>query len=123
MPKIINIFTKSDNRGSLSELKDSVPFSVNKVLYIYGVSSKEERGGHSHKKLIQFLICLKGECEVFLTDGVEELTYILDSPSKGLLLPPQYWHTMKFSDDAILLSLGSHPYDPDDYIYERPNLK
>ena len=118
--KIVDIFTKSDERGSLSELKDSVPFQIKKVLYLYDLKSEQKRGGHGHKKLIQFLVCLQGTCEVYVNDGKEEKSILLDSPSKGLVLPPQYWHEMIFSQGAILLALGSMPHDPDDYWYEKP---
>ena len=118
MAHIIELFSKSDARGSLIDIKDSIPFEIKKVLFIYDVS--EKRGGHAHKKTIQALVCLNGSCEIFVDNGGKEETFILDSPSKCLILNPEDWHTMdKFSNDAKLVVLASMPYDPDDYIYEK----
>jgi dTDP-4-dehydrorhamnose 3,5-epimerase-like enzyme len=50
-------------------------------------------------------------------DGSERAEYCLDSPEKALHIPPMVWGTQyKYSRDAVLLVLASHPYDPDDYI-------
>ncbi len=42
---------------------------------------------------------------------------VLDSPSKGLHLPPGCWgEQYSHSEDCILLVLASQPYDNADYI-------
>jgi UDP-2-acetamido-3-amino-2,3-dideoxy-glucuronate N-acetyltransferase len=42
---------------------------------------------------------------------------VLDLPDVGLYLPAAIWGTQyRYSPDAVLLVLASHPYDPDDYI-------
>ena len=89
------------------------------MYYIYGVPPGSVRGGHRHDKTIHALVCLKGSVEVYVNDGVTEATFLLDSPEKGLYLPPEDWHSMhNFSDDAVLLALASEYYDPDEYIPE-----
>lgn len=117
MAYFIELPTFSDDRGSLTVVEKILPFEIKRFYYIYNVSSK--RGGHRHHKTIQALISLNGSCEVYVNNGKEEQTFLLDSPDKSLILEPQDWHTMdKFSKDTILLVLASEYYDINDYIDE-----
>ena len=51
-----------------------------------------------------------------LGDG-DDRQVVLDRPDIGIYVPPKVWSTQyAFSDDAVLLVLASHPYDPDDYV-------
>mgnify|MGYP000252002994 FL=1 len=119
MSSIINLPTFSDDRGNLTVIENSIGFDIKRVYYIYNTDS-QDRGGHRHKKTIQVLICLNGSCEVLCENENTTDTYILDSPSKALIVEPQDWHVMKnFSKDSILLVLASENYDKDDYIDER----
>ena len=84
---------------------------------VYGVPSRETRGEHAHKACAQFLICTAGSVRVLADDGHARADILLDSPHKGLLLPPMTWGTQyEYSADAVLLVFASHPYDNDDYI-------
>lgn len=117
MAEIIELKTSTDSRGSLTVIEKVLPFEIKRVYYIYDANSK--RGGHRHKKNIQALICVKGSCEIFVNNGKEKTTYLLDRPNKCLLLAVEDWHTMdKFSEDAVLLVLASECYDASDYIDE-----
>lgn len=79
----------------------------------------EVRAGHRHKKNDQVLVCVAGSCEIYVNDGIEKQTFLLDRPDKGLLMERRDWHTMyNFSKDAVLLVLASEPYDVNDYIDE-----
>lgn len=109
----------SDVRGSLSvgNFADVVPFVPSRFFMVYGVPSRETRGEHAHKKCSQFLICTVGSVRVLADDGHARADILLDSPHKGLLLPPMTWGTQyEYSSDAVLLVFASHPYDNDDYI-------
>ncbi len=118
MARIINLKTFTDTRGNLTVIEKIIPFTVNRIFYIYGVDGSI-RGGHRHKKTIQAAIALKGECKIFNNNGTEKNTFHLDSPSKCLILEPEDWHQMfDFSEDAILMVLASTFYDSDDYIYQ-----
>jgi putative flippase GtrA len=131
MSQLINIATFLNNRdgtlkargfGSLSslEVNKDIPFSIKRVYYIQGVSPNIVRGGHKHKHLKQILICLSGKYEVTVHDGKERQVYILDKSTKGLLLNPQDWHSMKcLKKDSTLLVLASEKYDPESYVTEK----
>lgn len=108
-----------DLRGCLSvgEYSSSLPFVPRRYYVIYGVPSREVRGEHAHKTLHQFMVCLAGQCALIVDDGEHREEILLDNPAVGVYRPPMIWGVQyKFSPDAVLLVLASHPYDADDYI-------
>ncbi|TCW60527.1 FdtA/QdtA family cupin domain-containing protein [Treponema sp. J25] len=117
MAYLLDLPTFTDPRGSLTVLDNIIPFEIKRVYYIYNASAK--RGGHRHKKNIQCLIALQGSCEIFVNNGREKKVFVLDNPSKGLILETVDWHTMdNFKNNCILLVLASEHYDKNDYIDE-----
>lgn len=109
----------NDIRGDLSflEYKKNIPFLVKRFFMVYNVPSKEVRGEHAHRKLHQFLICLKGELSVIVDDGIKSLEIPLLPMDIGIHIPPRVWSIQyKYSRDAVLLVLASDVYDPKDYI-------
>lgn len=120
MAYILELSTFTDSSGSLTVCEKVVPFDIKRSYWIYNVKDSE-RGGHRHKKTVQALVCVNGSCEVFCDNGKDtSFTYLLDSPSKCLIVEPEDWHTMNnFSTGTVLLVLASEYYDKDDYISER----
>lgn len=116
VPKIID----ENRRGNLSVIeKDTLPFKIERVYYLYDVPSDAFRGGHAHKNLKQFLIPISGSFDVVLKDGINSKTVTLNKPNKGLLIVPGIWRELEnFSSGAICLVLASNTYDEDDYIRE-----
>ena len=109
----------SDIRGSLTvgEFEQHIPFSPKRYFMVFDVPSKETRGEHAHRACHQFLICVRGSCTVLADDGTSRTEIILDSPNKGIYLPPMIWGVQyKYSQDAVLLVFASHHYDAADYI-------
>jgi acetyltransferase-like isoleucine patch superfamily enzyme/dTDP-4-dehydrorhamnose 3,5-epimerase-like enzyme len=109
----------TDLRGCLSfgEYDRHLPFVVQRYFIIFNVPTKEVRGEHAHRRLHQFLICVKGACSVVVDDGDARDELLLDRADVGLYVPPMVWTTQyKYSQDAVLLVLASDAYDPDDYI-------
>src|SRR5690606_25943523 len=79
--------------------------------------NREIRGEHAHRECAQFLTCVAGSCRVVADDGVHREEFVLNSPTRGLHLPPLTWATQyKYSPDGVLLVLASHHYAADDYI-------
>ena len=115
---IIEVPKASDKRGDLAVIeKDCIPFSIERVYYLYDVPSDSYRGGHAHKELYQFLIALSGSFDVHLKDGTNEKTITLNKPNKGLLLVPGIWREIdNFSSGAVCLVLASKTFDEVDYI-------
>lgn len=108
-----------DMRGNLSvaEVEKQIPFNPVRFFTVSGVPSKEIRGEHAHIKCHQFLVCISGSCSVVVDDGKTREEIFLDSPGKGLYIPPMVWGIQyNYTIDAVLLVLASDYYDPLDYI-------
>jgi acetyltransferase-like isoleucine patch superfamily enzyme len=108
-----------DMRGDLSvgEFPKDIPFEPKRYFIVFNVPSEKTRGEHAHYKCHQFLICVKGSCAVVADDGESRCEVLLDSPDKGIYLPPLTWGIQyKYSSDAVLLVFASHMYDAEDYI-------
>jgi acetyltransferase-like isoleucine patch superfamily enzyme/dTDP-4-dehydrorhamnose 3,5-epimerase-like enzyme len=110
----------ADLRGRLSSGEvpgDGVPFAPRRWFLVYDVPSREVRGEHAHKACDQFLICVSGQVMVAVDDGEERAEVLLDAPTLGVYVPAGIWASQfRYSAEAVLLVLASHPYDPDDYI-------
>lgn len=118
-PTLIDFKPLGDERGSLVavEAEKSVPFPIRRTYYIYGTKAGVERGFHAHKALQQVAIAVSGSCEMVLDDGKAEVSVLLDSPERGVLIEPSVWHYMrKLSPDCVLLVLADQHYDESDYI-------
>lgn len=108
-----------DLRGNLTvgEFDKEIPFAPRRYFMVFGVPNREVRGEHAHHICHQFLICVRGSCAVVADDGNRRVEVELDSPSKGLYLPPLTWGIQyKYTPDALLLVFASHHYDAADYI-------
>lgn len=121
MAYLINLVNFKDKRGNLTVLDNTealLPFKIKRVFYIYGVD-ESIRGGHRHKETTQAAICIKGSCVVSNDDGEKNESFLLDDPSKCLILETKDWHQMReFTPDAILLVFASTYFDESDYIFE-----
>lgn len=109
----------TDMRGSLTvaEYGQYLPFIPKRCFLVFDVLSQEVRGEHAHRKLHQFLICVRGSCSVVVDDGTNSEDIVLDSPDLGLHIPPLIWGIQyKYTPDAVLLVLASDVYDAEDYI-------
>ena len=112
LPKI------EERRGNLSVIeKDTIPFEIKRVYYLYDVPSGAERGGHAHKNLQQFLVALSGSFDVVLNDGKESKIVTLNKPFEGLLIKAGIWRELQnFSSGSVCLVVASEVYIEADYI-------
>jgi dTDP-4-dehydrorhamnose 3,5-epimerase-like enzyme len=118
--KLINLPTVQAARGDLTalELPKIIPFPVKRIFLVHHVSDFEVRGEHAHKKCWQFLIAAAGSITVDVNDGEVTETFLLNEPTKGLLIPPLIWGTQyNYSPNGSLLVLASEEFDPDDYLH------
>lgn len=112
------VTSATDLRGSLVATDFAeLPFPPQRVFSVFGVSSEFIRGSHAHRECQQFLICVTGSIRCLIDNGTVRDEVSLDSPHMGLHMPPMIWGTQyKYTRDAVLLVLASHPYDADDYV-------
>ncbi|MCF1421217.1 MULTISPECIES: sugar 3,4-ketoisomerase [Mangrovimonas] len=122
--KIMEVPKIADTRGNLSVIeKDTIPFKINRVYYLYDVPSDAYRGGHAHKEQLEFLIAVSGSFEVILNDGMGSRRVTLNKPNKGLLIPTGIWRELdNFSSGAVCLVLASDVFEEGDYIRDFNNF-
>ncbi len=118
MAHLIDLTTFTDKRGNLTVIEQGIPFDIKRIFYIYGVDDSV-RGGHRHHQTIQAAICIQGSCIIKNNNNIEQEDFLLDNPSKCLILKPEDWHEMyAFSPNAILMVLASTKFDKVDYIFQ-----
>jgi UDP-2-acetamido-3-amino-2,3-dideoxy-glucuronate N-acetyltransferase len=107
-----------DERGALAALElADCPFEPRRIFAVYDVPSESVRGAHAHRVCHQFLVCVAGTVTCSVDDGSSRDEIDLDGPSIGIHIRPLVWATQwKYTSNAVLLVLASHPYDADDYI-------
>lgn len=108
-----------DLRGRLTvgQANADIPFVPQRYFLVFDVPGKDVRGEHAHHECEQFLVCVRGSVSVVVDDGNVSEEYVLDRPDLGLYVPPMVWALeYRYSPDALLLVLASHPYDAADYI-------
>lgn len=117
--KIIEFKKMCDRRGNLSIAESifDVPYSIERVYWLYDIPGGSMRGGHAHKECLETLIAISGSFDVNIWDGKMKRTFHLDSASKGLFIPTGIWRTLtNFTSGAVCLVLASQKYDEADYI-------
>ena len=117
--EIVQFSIHGDDRGWLIALEGGrdIPFEGRRVYYIYGTRSDMPRGFHAHKHLKQMLIAVSGSVTVSCEFGATKERFLLDSPSRGLLLEGLIWREMHdFSPDCVLMVFASEHYREEDYI-------
>jgi carbonic anhydrase/acetyltransferase-like protein (isoleucine patch superfamily) len=107
-----------DLRGSMAAAEFAeLPFQPRRVFTVYDVPSESVRGAHAHRLCSQLLVCLAGSVSCLVDDGSTRDEVRLESPSVALHVPPMIWGTQwRYTREAVLLVLASHPYDAGDYI-------
>ena len=116
--KLIRVPGFADMRGMLNVAEfGDLPFPPSRMFLVHGVPSHRVRGEHAHRRCHQLLICVAGSVHVIADDGGRRREFVLDDAGRALHIPPMTWATQyRYSSDAVLMVLASHPYDPDDYI-------
>ncbi|WP_038531152.1 sugar 3,4-ketoisomerase [Formosa agariphila] len=122
--RIIDIPKIKDRRGNLAVIeKDSIPFKIKRVYYLFDVPSDAYRGGHAHKKQVSLLIALSGSFEVVIKNGITEERIVLNKPDKGLLIPTGIWRELEnFSSGSVCLVLASTEFEEAEYIRDYPEF-
>jgi hypothetical protein len=117
--KIIELEKVHNRAGNLTVVQNlsSIPFSTERIYYLYDVPSDAERGGHGHIALYQLIIAASGSFTITLKDGNTTKSFMLNNPNKGLLIVPGIWRDLsEFSSGSVCLVLASMKYEASDYI-------
>ena len=107
---IIDIPKVHDERGILAVIeKESIPFAIKRVYYLYDVPTESSRGGHAHKEQQSVIIALSGSFEVIVDDGITKKRIMLNKPNRGLYIPTHIWREIEnFSSGAVCLVLAKY---------------
>lgn len=119
--RLVDLPKISDPRGNLTfiEAGRHVPFSMERVYYLYDVPGGAERGGHAHKALHQLIIAMSGSFDITLNDGSEEKRFHLNRSYYGLYVCPMIWREMdNFSSGSVCLVLASRYFEESDYYWD-----
>ena len=93
-----------------------VPFSIARVFVVRGFEGAL-RGRHAHMACTQFLTCPFGKVDVQCDDGQEVVSFVLDRPQIGLLIPPGIWAEQTYLiANSVLTVWCDRPYEQEDYI-------
>lgn len=55
--------------------KHNLDFNYNKIFYINDLNSLNSRGNHSNSNATEILICLDGQFDIYLYDGINNTEY------------------------------------------------
>ena len=125
-PRLVSLPLLLDDRGALTfgESGHHFPFTPKRYFAIFDVPAATTRGSHAHRRIDQFLVCLRGACTVAYEHRGERDTVRLEGASLGLLAPPLTWVVMSdFTPDAMLLVLASDLYDEAEYIRDHGEFR
>lgn len=116
---VIELSKHTRKEGNLTVVENgrTVPFSVQRIYYIYDVPGGASRGAHAHYRLQQLVVAASGSFTVTVDDGNVRRSFLLNRPFQGLLIPPGIWRDLSdFSSGSVCLVLASEKYDEQDYI-------
>ena len=117
--RIVDLPKIGDPRGNLTFIEGGmhIPFSIERVYYLYDVPGGAERGGHAHLALHQLIVAMSGSFDVALDDGVSKARFHLNRSYTGLYVSPMIWRELdNFSSGSVCLVLASNRFDEGDYI-------
>jgi len=123
---IIDFPIVHEPRGNLSfiESERHIPFSIQRVYYLYDVPGGATRGGHAHRTISQVIIALSGSFDVVLDDGKETRKVSLNRSYHGLFLPNMIWRELEnFSSGAVCMVLASEYYNEAEYVRDYEEFK
>ncbi|OGR87973.1 MAG: hypothetical protein A3J74_03620 [Elusimicrobia bacterium RIFCSPHIGHO2_02_FULL_57_9] len=117
--KLYDIRNYPDVNGNLAFIEETrdIPFAIKRIFYVYGVHPGDIRGQHAHRRCKQFLICVNGTVTVTCDDGRQKQAFTLDSPLRGLYIPPRIWAEQSYAgSDTMLVVLTDKYFAESDYI-------
>lgn len=117
--QIIQLPKFLDERGNLSflENENQIPFTINRVHWIYDVPGGEGRGGLAYKETEEFIIAMSGSFDVVVDEGQGPRVFSLNRSYMGLYIPKGAWRAIEnFSTNSVALIVASTHYYPQDAI-------
>ena len=110
--KLIELKTNVDSRGALTPIEGTtnVPFEIKRCYILHHMEAT--RGGHAHPDTKQLVVAAAGTVRIDLNDGKSAQSFLLDEPSRGVIINPMTWiEISEFTPDAAIVVLASTHYN------------
>lgn len=121
---LIDVPTFTDERGAISVMDKELPFFVKRVFWLHHIVKGKDRGAHALLNSNEIMVAVHGSFVVDLNDTVNNVSILLDDPSKGLIIRPGIWfRTHTYKDDGVSLILAEEEYAKDKYLYDYEEYK
>ena len=117
--RLIEFRVNGDDRGSLIAIEGekTLGYKIARIFYMFGMDGDTVRGKHANRDSTICFIPVKGTCKIFVDNGTEKQSFVMDSPNKGLVCSPGTWKEMcDFSSDCVLMGICDTNYDAKEYI-------
>jgi hypothetical protein len=102
---------------SIAAKQYGFPFEIKRIFWAYDTPGHIVRGRHAHINTSMVIVAAVGTIKIECSRGkTYSQKFILNNPNEGLLVPPMFWHTMKYSKGALQLVITNTDYDENDYI-------
>lgn len=122
--RIVDVPTFTDERGVISVLDKELPFQVKRVFWLHHIKEGKDRGAHALLDSNEIMVAVHGSFVVDLDDTVNQVSILLDDPSKGLIIRPGVWfRTHSYKEEGISLILAEEEYARDKYTYDYKEYK
>jgi hypothetical protein len=100
-------------------LDKELPFQVKRVFWLHHIKEGKDRGAHALLDSNEIMVAVHGSFVVDLDDTVNQVSILLDDPSKGLIIRPGVWfRTHSYKEDGVSLILADEEYSRDRYTYD-----
>jgi hypothetical protein len=106
-------FPGEEGEGILSvlEAKEGLPFPVERVFTVTGMGKGMRRGGHSNIIVNEAICCLQGAIEVSTLTSIGRNVYLLDEPTKYLVVPCMTWADIEaLENNTCYLVIADHTF-------------
>ena len=121
---LVDVPTFTDERGAISVMDKELPFQVKRVFWLHHIVEGKDRGAHALLNSSEIMVAVHGSFVVELDDTVNNVSVLLDVPSKGLVIRPGVWfRTHSYNDDGVSLILAEEEYARDKYTYDYEEFK
>lgn len=121
---IVDVPTFTDERGAISVMDKELSFQVKRVFWLHHIAEGKDRGGHALLDSTELMVAVHGSFVVDLDDTVNKMSFLLDSPEKGLIIRPGIWfRTHSYSNDGVTLVIAEEEYSRDKYTYDYEEFK
>lgn len=122
--RVIDVPTFTDERGAISVMDRELPFQVRRVFWLHQIQEGKCRGAHALLDSNEIMVAVHGSFVVDLDDTVNQMSILLDSPDKGLVIRPGVWfRTHSYKDEGVSLILAEEEYARHKYTYDYEEFK